>query len=1126
MQCLQCHADNQPYASFCAECGARLPGTCRRCGAPLPPGARYCSECAEPVAGARAAGRFESPDAYTPRHLAERMLGARESLEGERKQVTVLFADLKSSLELLAARDPEEARRVLDPVLESMMEAVHHYEGTVNQVMGDGIMALFGAPLAHEDHALRACYAALRMQGAVRRLGMRPPGPEAPILIRVGINSGEVVVRAIGSDLRMDYSAVGQTTHLAHRMEQLAQPGGTLLTRETLQLVQGHVSVKPTGPLAVKGLADPLEAFELVGPGQARSRLQAAALRGLTRLVGRESELAMLRRAAERAGAGRGQVLCLIGEPGVGKSRLVNEFVHGHLPPTWRVIEAATASYGRATPYLPVVTLLRDYFQIEEGDDEGKVLDKVSSRLLALDDTLAAGVPVALSLLDAPTTDEAWEALDPAQRRRRILDFLRRLILRESQVQPVCLVMEDLHWIDSETHSLLDQVIESLPTARILCLLSSRPEFEHRWATKSYYTQISLDPLAPELAQTLLTALLGDAPELGPLKAQLIERTGGNPFFLEESVWHLVEVGAPTGERGAYRPSRPIRDVRVPATVHAVLAARIDRLPVVERRLLQAAAVIGKDVPLALLAAISDLSEDQLKQSLRSLQAAELLYEVTLFPSLEYTFKHALTLEVAAASLLRERRRVLDARIVEALERLAPERTADHVDRLARHAVRAELWPKALTYCRQAGARAFARSAHRAAVEWFEEALAALEHLPETPDTVAAAVDLRLDLRYSLSPLGEFAKMEDRLEEAERLATASGDRRRLGLVSAFLTNFHTVMLDLRRASEYGQRAVAIGADAGDIPVQVLANTFLGLARYGLGEYRQATELARRNVSLLRGDLVKERFGMALLPAVYSRTVLVWCLAELGEFPEGIAVGEESVHIADAAAHPYSVIFARLGLGTLYLRQGELAKAVTELESALAVCRNADIHAALVNVVTPLSSAYVLSGRVADARRLIEEAVDRAMAQGNPLGHWLRTGALAEIYLAGGRAEEALPLARRGLELTRYVNSRGLEGWALRLVGEAEAAQSPLLGEEAQATFGQALDRARELEMRPLQARCHFGLGVLYQRWGRVADAETELRAARDGFRAAAMPYWERHAEDALAQPARADREGR
>ena len=476
MQCLQCQADNQPHAKFCGECGGWLASSCRRCAGPLPPAARFCPECAEPTGPRSAAdARFASPRVYTPQDLAERMLGARESLEGERKQVTVLFADLKSSLELLADRDPEEARQILDPILEALMEAVHHYEGTVNQVLGDGIMALFGAPLAHEDHALRACHAALRMQDSVRRSVSGSTGLPVPVQIRVGINSGEVIVRTIRSDLRMDYTAVGQTTHMAARMEQIAQPGTTLLTRETLQLVRGYVTVRSTGSMTVKGLPGPIEAYELIGPGPARSRLQAAAMRGLTRFVGREGELAILQTTAERAAGGHGQVVCIVGEPGVGKSRLVREFLSEDLTAPWRVIETASVSYGQATPYLPIVALLRDYFGIEAGADLTSVPERIAARLREIDETLVPGTPVVCALLDVPVPDETWNTLDPTQRRRRILDFLRRLILRESQAQPLCLVMEDLHWIDSESQSLLDRLIESLPTARLLCLVSCRP---------------------------------------------------------------------------------------------------------------------------------------------------------------------------------------------------------------------------------------------------------------------------------------------------------------------------------------------------------------------------------------------------------------------------------------------------------------------------------------------------------------------------------------------------------------------------------------------------------------------------------------------------------------------------
>ena len=516
----------------------------------------------------------------------------------------MLFADLKGSMELLADRDPEEARKLLDPVLERMMEAVHRYEGTVNQVMGDGIMALFGAPLAHEDHAVRACYAALRMQESLKRYAddtRRSHGVE--VQIRVGLNSGEVVVRAVGSDLRMDYTAVGQTTHLAARMEQLAPPGTVRLTAETVRLAEGYVEVRSLGPIPVKGLPDPIEIFELTGAGTARTRLQAAALRGLTRFVGRDAEVEHLRRVLGQAGAGRGQVVAIVGEAGVGKSRLTYEFTHSHRVQDWLILEASSVSYGKATSYLPVIDLLKGYFKIGDRDDHREMRAKVLGRVLGLDRALEPLLPPLLALLDVPVEDPAWQNLDPPQRRQRTLDAVKRLLLRESQGQPLLVVFEDLHWIDGETQALLDSLVESLGSARLLLLVNYRPEYEHRWGSKTAYSQLRLDSLPAESAAELLAALLGPDPGLAPLTQMLVKR--GNPFFLEETVRTLVETGALAGERGAYRLTRPVEALQVPATVQTILAARIDRLPPEEKQLLQAASVIGKDVPYALLAAIA-----------------------------------------------------------------------------------------------------------------------------------------------------------------------------------------------------------------------------------------------------------------------------------------------------------------------------------------------------------------------------------------------------------------------------------------------------------------------------------------------------------------------------------------
>ena len=779
MQCAKCRHENPGGAKFCAECGSRLFVACAACGAELSPGARFCSQCGAQAGNAAAAARL--PQSYTPKHLAERILTSRSSLDGERKQVTVLFADLKGSLELLSDRDPEDARRLLDPVLERMMEAVHHYEGTVNQVMGDGIMALFGAPLAHEDHAVRGCYAALRMQDVIRRYAdeaRRAQGVE--VRIRVGLNSGEVVVRSIGSDLRMDYSAVGQTTHLAARMEQLAIPGTTRLTASTLALAEGYVEVRPLGPVPVKGLAELVEVYELAGAGSARTRLQVSRARGLTRFVGRDPEIEQLRLAAESAQRGRGQVIAVVGEPGVGKSRLYHEFIQSHRTHGWVTLESGSVSYGKASAFLPLADLFRAYFKIESRDDIRSVRAKATGNLIALDEALQDTVPPLLSLLDALPEDSPFLLLEPAARRRQVLAAAKRVLLRESQVQPLLLVFEDLHWVDGETQAFLDSLVESIPAARVLLAVNYRPEYRHAWGSKTYYRQLRIDPLPPESAQDLLQGLLGTDPGLSPLKALLIERTDGNPLYLEESVRMLVESGALAGARGAWRLAGSLDGVRVPATVQAILAARIDRLEATHKRLLQAAAVVGMDVSCAVLRAIADLDEEELQRGIVQLQAAEFLYEARLFPELEYAFKHALTHEVAYNGVLQERRKALHAAILDALEQLYADRLAEQVELLAHHALRGGVARKTVRYLQLAGEKAVARSANREAVGFFDQALLLLGGMPQTPENISAALDIRLAQGPSLIGIkgANSIEVEELYLKAQELAEALQDPER------------------------------------------------------------------------------------------------------------------------------------------------------------------------------------------------------------------------------------------------------------------------------------------------------------------------------------------------------------
>ncbi|HEU5323396.1 MAG TPA: adenylate/guanylate cyclase domain-containing protein, partial [Methylomirabilota bacterium] len=991
--CPRCQHANDPRAKFCEDCAAPLSRICASCGAPLSPAAKFCPECATPVAAGGAQPRFASPEAYTPRHLAEKILTSRSALEGERKQVTVLFADVKGSMELLADRDPEETRKLLDQVLERMMDAVHQYEGTVNQVMGDGVMALFGAPLAHEDHAVRACYAALRMQDSVRRYAEEVRRTEGiPIQIRIGLNSGEVVVRTIGSDLRMDYTAVGQTTHLAARMEQMATPGTVLTTGETLGLAEGHVEARALGPVPIKGLEAPLEVFEVVGVGMARSRLQASARRGLSRFVGRGPELAQLREALGRAQGGHGQVVAVVGEPGVGKSRLFHELARDIPRTQWLVLESRALSYGKATPYLPIAELLKVYFQVEARDGGREIRAKVLDRLRALDESLEPTVPAFLTLLDVPAEEGRWQRLDPSQRRQRTLDGVKALLLRESQVRPLLLVCEDLQWVDSETQALLDGLVESLPRARIVLLVNYRPEYRHGWDSRTYYTRLQLATLAHESADELLQVLLGRAPGLDPLKRLLIARTGGNPFFVEESVRTLVETGALEGERGRYRAARPLPAVQVPATVQAILAARIDRLPAWEKHLLQSASVIGKDVPFAVLHALEDAPEEDLRRGLAHLQAAEFLYETSLFPDLEYTFKHALTHEVAYGALLHERRRALHARLVSVVERLAPGRLAEQVDRLAHHALQGGLWDKAVLLYRRAGARAAARSAYQEAVTCSEQALRALQHLPEGRARDEQAVDLRLDLHNALTPHGEVGRMLQTLHEAERVADALGDQRRLGQIAAYMTQGFWWTGQPDRAVESGQRALAIAETLGDRGLEAIATLRLGQAYASLGEYRLAVDTFARNVA--RAERTPS--GGAALRSAASLALMAWCLAYLGDFAEAAARAEQAERLAESAQHELSLAMAYLGAGRPHLVQGNFPLAVSWLTRSLEICRRDNFGPLFLLVAGDLGQAHALSGRVEEGLALLEEAVTQSCALNLRPTHAWNVTMLAEV----------------------------------------------------------------------------------------------------------------------------------
>jgi tetratricopeptide (TPR) repeat protein len=741
----------------------------------------------------------------------------------------------------------------------------------------------------------------------------------------------------------------------------------------------------------------------------------------------------------------------------------------------------------------------------------------VTGQLLTLDEALQDAIPTLLALLDTLPEDSPFLTLDPPQRRQRTLDALKRVLLRESQEQPLLLVFEDLHWIDNETQALLDRLVESLPTARVLLLVTYRPEYQHGWGSNTYYTQVRLDPLPPASADALLQALLGDDPSLAPLTQLLIERTEGNPFFLEESVRTLVETGVLVGTPGAYRLAQALATIQVPATVQAVLAARIDRLPPEEKQLLQTAAVIGTEVPLPLLQAIADVPEAVLPRGLAHLQAAEFLYETRLFPERAYTFKHALTHEVAYSSLLQGRRRALHAQIVDAIERLAPDRLADQVEQLAHHAVRGEVWDKARRYCRQAGEKAVARSAYREAVGYFEQALSVLPHLPEQRATHEQAIDLWLALGSALQPWGDWGRLLACLHEAESLAAALDDPRRLGQVSARLSRHFYFRGAYDQSIAAAQRALVLATADGDVVLRALANLRLGLAYGTQGDYRRAIDCLRQTVASLDGAQRRERFGLFILPAVLSCAHLAWWYAELGMLAEGRTFGDEGLQIAEAVAHPASLMMASWGIGLWALRQGALHRALPLLERAIGICQEADLPVYFPRVAAALGAAYTLGGRVADAIPLLTQTMEKTTVTEIVVFQALCGLSLGEAHLRAGSLEEAYALAEDALAHAREHGEQGHQAYALRLLGEIATQREPLEIEPAATHYRQALALTEELGMHPLAAHCNRGLGRLYAATGQQEQARTALSTAIAMYTSMDMTFWLPQTQATLAQ---------
>ena len=1032
--------------------------------------------------------RSAAPQTTTSRPRDERVAEAPPSTNAPVPPVAASRAAWEQRRPALLRVDLIEARGALD----NMIGKVETFGGEIVELGRSAFVAAFGLE-AVEDAPVRAALAAL----AILKAAERAKGDGgAGVRVKIVVHVAPVLVNQLHGAGTIDLESRRAAWTTLEALTGLDQVDTIVVSEAAAPFLDRRFELTPAAPGDARAV-----------PFRRLTRREPTGFglggRPLSRFVGRDAELQLMTDRLSRARRAQGQVIGIVGEPGVGKSRFTYELTRLDATQGWRVLGCSGVSHGSATPWLPISDLLRRYFGVEDADEPEMIRGKVTETILSRHEGLRPFVTPLLSLLDLAVDDLSWGNLDPPQQRRQIQDAIKCLLLDESRIQPLLLLVEDLQWVDTETQALLDGLVESLPTARVLLLANYRPEYQHRWGSKTYYSQLRLDALPPERAVELLHALLGDDPGLEPLKRLLVKR--GNPFFIEESTRGLVETGALIGERGAYRLTRPLHTIEVPATVQVILAARIERLSADDKQLLQTASVIGKDVPFVLLHAVVQALEEEVQRGLTHLQAAEFLYETRLFPDPEYTFKHALTHDVTYGTLLEDRRNALHARIVGAIERAYPDRLTEHVERLAHHAARGELWEQAVTYLRQAGAKALARSANREAAAYFDQALTALQRLPETRERLEQAIDLRFDLRTALFPLGEFEQTLGFLREAEALAKTLDDQRRLSRLSVYLCQHFILTGHPKEALGFGQNAQAIADSLRDVSLQVTGTLYFGAACLYVGDYRQAEDRLLNVLQLLEGDLSRERLGLAGFPVLMARSYLTWTLADQGKFMEGIVQSQEGLRFAEPLDHPYSLVATYWTLACLHITRGELGDAVRLLERGLTLSREWNLTFFSVQQTATLGYAYTLSGRMGEGIPLLEHALSAGETMGFAIYQPLYLVYLGEAYVLADRLEDALEFAGRALTLARERGQRGCEALALRLLGEATSRRGP--PEHAEGHYRDALALAEELGMRPLIAHCHAGLGQLLERTGKREQSRQHLPTAMTMYREMEMTYW-------------------
>jgi class 3 adenylate cyclase len=1055
--------------------------------------------------------------------------------EGERKNVTALFADIKGSMEMIENLDPEEARAIFDPALQLMIEAVHRYGGYVAQSTGDGIFAVFGAPIALEDHPQHALYAALHMQEGLKRYSnrLRERG-EPPVTIRIGVNAGEVVVRTIKKGAAdTEHLPIGHSISLASRLQALAPPGSIAISPAVCGLVEGYFTVKGLGPARIKGVSEPVEVYEVTGLGPLRTRLQRSAGRGYTKFVGRQNEIQAMKRAAEQAKAGRGQIVAALAEAGVGKSRLLFEFMAVSRS-GWMVLEAISVSHGQASAFLPLIDLLYRYFEISSEDDARKRREKINGKVLTLDRSLEDTLRYLYGLLGIADEDNQFVEINAQTRKRRALDAVKRILLRESLNQPLIVVFEDLHWIDSESQAFLNLLADSIGTARILLLVNYRPEYRHGWGNKTYYTQLRLDPLGKESAEEMLTALLGSEADLAPLKRVIIEKTEGNPFFMEETVQVLLDEGALV-RNGSTRLTKPLRELKIPPTVQAILAARIDRLPSDQKDLLQTLAIIGMDFKLGLVRHVwqppsiaiasakpegttkeltlsreeADLRASDLEAMLSELQLGEFIYEQPAVGDLEYTFKHALTHDVAYNSVLNERRRLLHERIGSRLESIYRDNLGDHLAALTYHYARSGNSEKAIGYCQLAIQQSWERGSVAEAVGLFETGLDLLQKLPDDESRAELELDLRKNGIWALGDAKGLAspEVERSTERAIALCQRPGvnwEKSWQALISLFFVQ--QLRPDVRRADEIASELVARAEEHGNDGLLAEAGNWLAYVRMVSGDFEPAADAFERTWTILEsiarpaarptpehaaGISQAQRIIQGSYTAENNRIISGWNLWFLG-YPDRAL---ERMNAATAIPHRSSKSL----LGDLHgfasyicelRRETEQMRASAEARLAIAIESGFFSGRALSEIY--LGWADALAGDLESGIARMRLYMSQLKNGGS---EYITDRCLTFVAAALGRAgrfEEGLGALNDAFLFTERTGQRYYQAELHRLKGELLLSHDASNAAAAEQSFHAAIDISRKQRAKSWELRASTSLARLLRDSRRRDDARSLL----------------------------------